>query len=90
MRKDNRLRPAEVARILGINTETVRDFERRGLLKGYRDANGERRYVLSDVLDLKDITIELERRAGKLAVELVKLILKEKIEAETDSNEHES
>ena len=38
------LRPAELAQMAGVSTDTLRHYERKGLLKAARSANGYREY----------------------------------------------
>jgi DNA-binding transcriptional MerR regulator len=44
----------QVSKILGVHENSVRNFDRRGLIKSYRDHRDYRLFDLQDVLKLKD------------------------------------
>ena len=46
-------RIAEAARLLGVHPDTLRNLERRGLMRARRDWAGARRYALGDLERLR-------------------------------------
>lgn len=46
------LRVQEAANVLGVNASTIRQLERRGLLRAVRDWNGHRRFSQDEVENL--------------------------------------
>jgi len=55
---------AQVARIAGCHPNTVRRYERRGVVRPQRDLNGYRRYTMEQALELRDA---LARRVNNLS-----------------------
>ena len=49
----DKLTVSQVAQELGCHPETVRRYERKGLLKGYRDYLNRRIFARDSVLELK-------------------------------------
>jgi len=46
---------AEVARIVGCHDNTVRQYEKKGFIKAFRDFNNFRRFTMGEALKLKEI-----------------------------------
>lgn len=44
----------ELARLLGVNISTVRDWDRKGLVHGFRTPGNQRRYPWSEVERLRN------------------------------------
>jgi len=44
----------QVSKILGVHENSVRNFDRRGLIKSYRDHRHYRLFDLKDILKLKE------------------------------------
>ncbi len=51
------LRVGAVAQLCEACTDTVRNYDRKGLITSYRDRNGHRRYRLEEVLKLRRILV---------------------------------
>jgi excisionase family DNA binding protein len=49
---DPMLRPRQAARLLGVDSRTVSQWARAGLLEAHRTDGGHHRFRLSDVLEL--------------------------------------
>lgn len=49
------LRIGEVARLIGVHANTIRNLERRGLLHPARDWTGTRRFTEEDVATLRSL-----------------------------------
>lgn len=55
------LNVATVARFAGCHDNTVRQYEKKGLIKAYRDFNNFRWFTLQDAVKLKEI-LNIRRR----------------------------
>ncbi|WP_033424747.1 MerR family transcriptional regulator [Actinomadura flavalba] len=88
------LRIGEVARVTGVRATTLRAWERRGLLRPARDADGHRRY---DGPALRDARIAALLRSGGYPFPIVAAVLRElratgdpaRVRAELDAREHD-
>jgi len=49
---DDMLSPGEAARMLGVATRTIADWDRRGLIHSVRTAGGHRRYLAREIYEL--------------------------------------
>ena len=52
------LRVKEAADLLGVKTHSIRQLDRRGLLRAIRDWSGHRRFKDSDVLRLRESLLQ--------------------------------
>jgi excisionase family DNA binding protein len=50
------LRVKEAADLLGVKPASIRQLDRRGILKAYRDWSGQRRFDATDIERLRDST----------------------------------
>jgi excisionase family DNA binding protein len=71
----------EAAKLLGVTVKTVRVWEKSGRFKSYREGNGHRRYIISELLGSKkgqDLTVAYARVSShdqKADLERQKLVL---------------
>lgn len=56
------MRIKQFAKAFGVSTETVRNYERRGLVQPTRDQAGHRRFEQADV---KKLVTALKERGGR-------------------------
>lgn len=52
---------AQVARLVGCHDHTVRAYERKGLIRAFRDFNNHRRFTPTEAMKLKQI-MEIRKR----------------------------
>jgi DNA-binding transcriptional MerR regulator len=62
--KTKDLYPAHVAAIADCHPNTVKRYERRGVIRSKRDVNNFRRYPLSEALKLKKLLAKRVEVAG--------------------------
>jgi len=58
------LYPAQVGAIAGCHSTTVKQYEKRGVIRSKRDINGYRRYSIEEALKLKRILAKRVEVAG--------------------------
>ncbi len=61
------LRISEAAKLISVHVNTLRNFERRGLIKPLRDHNGWRRYSVEETLKIKEL-VNLRSEQSKCKV----------------------
>lgn len=55
MTAEAQLTPAQVGKIAGCHASTVKNYESRGYIEGFRDSNNFRRYTIGEANKLREI-----------------------------------
>jgi excisionase family DNA binding protein len=59
------LRVKETAKLLGVKPSSIRQLEKRGLLKAVRDWSGHRRFLEQEIVRYRRMLLKNSRMAGK-------------------------